>query len=572
MCDLMAGEKKGEAFECIVFLALQELGYENGKTLFWGEKPKGFSIDPDFILGQLDNPTHWILATSSGSAKNSLEKFWRNVGEMFEAKRVFVDPPKVINLVLETNLRDALRLAMSSLADSELLLEKSEYGKKLQSFIDRLLPRIPSSKQERINYFKFALNSSHEIQPYYQYFKKELKEILTKSKPEFNSLWYKIRTEERLLNYRESRNTYVRRGTAKIMILPQEMRLPLYKSILYGNQLEKLPDYFYNLGYASKTLTGFVVSDPEIIWVVKHLAIEDIEYILNKSYSARPKNWENWINILRATRIDEHQKYIEEHYKELVTSNGMFQYLLNHSPQKEYKWLFTHLMELFKLASGKRQGYGYSVLSRDVGYTTGISQGYLELSDWVNGFIEAPKAINLIPDIAKALAHRLEKIPLAQIKDMGLKIEGEYYRNLMETKIISYWLFEPLPLLIQKTLLKFGKSVQNIKKHPTFIGEYLMKATSIASPHVMRSGNTLIGWRSAYDLGKHHKTKELSGRGQALRYEFNNGVFQKRQDIKKMILVLDGTFTNNQIKALLDSGWDSIFYADEMDHFIEAII
>jgi hypothetical protein len=567
----VAGERKGEVFECLIVMALQDIGYELGRNLFWGEKPTGFSIDPDFILGSLDAPSHWLLATSSGSAKNSLEKFWRNVGELFEAKRVFSNPPLVVNLVLETNLRDALQTAMSALTDSELLLQRTDYGQTLENFIEKLGKRVPNGREDKVKFLRTKIDANVEVTRAYNIFKSTLRTSLTISKPEFNALWRMLRKEARSPCYRAARATYVRRGIAKLMVFPETTRKSLYDHILTSQRLGKLPNYLYKLDYATRTIAGSIVSDSEIQWVVKHLPAETIEYIIAQSYRARPDNWNNWISVLRDAKILLHQKYIETNYDELIKPKGMLKHLLSHAPNG-YKWLFAHLMEVFKIASGKRQGYGYSVLSRDVGYATGISQGYLELSDWVNGFIESLRATGLIADVATALSARLKQIPLATLTKIGPKVEAEYFRNLMETKVISYWLFEPLPLLIRRALLKGGKEVREVKKHPTFIGEYLNKPTQIASPHVIRSGSTLVSWRSAYDLGRHHKTKELSGRSQALRFSFCNGKFSRRNGIKRMILLLDGTFTDDQLRVLLDAGWDEVFYPDELEEFVNSIV
>ena len=88
----MAGEKKGEAFEALTYLALVGLGYVLEVNLFWGKRPVGFSFDPDFVLGSLERPTHWLMLTSTLSSKNTPEKFWRNLAELFEVKRRFDKP------------------------------------------------------------------------------------------------------------------------------------------------------------------------------------------------------------------------------------------------------------------------------------------------------------------------------------------------------------------------------------------------------------------------------------------------------------------------------------------------
>jgi hypothetical protein len=48
--------------------------------------------------------------------------------------------------------------------------------------------------------------------------------------------------------------------------------------------------------------------------------------------------------------------------------------------------------------------------------------------------------------------------------------------------------------------------------------------------------------------------------------------FIRRPGIQKMILVLDGTWKQADLNALLRAGWDEIYYPDEMDQLAKAIV
>jgi len=86
--------------------------------------------------------------------------------------------------------------------------------------------------------------------------------------------------------------------------------------------------------------------------------------------------------------------------------------------------------------------------------------------------------------------------------------------------------------------------------------------------------NTLINWQSVSDAGRDHKKKELCGRAVGLRYSWNaeQQKFIPRPGVKKLILVLDGTWRQQDLDALVRAGWDEIYYPDEMDKLAEAII
>ena len=66
----------------------------------------------------------------------------------------------------------------------------------------------------------------------------------------------------------------------------------------------------------------------------------------------------------------------------------------------------------------------------------------------------------------------------------------------------------------------------------------------------------------------------LCGKAVGLRYSWDNKKqsFVKRQGIEKMILVLDGTWSQKDIDALTYAGWDGIFYPDEIEKLKDAIV
>jgi hypothetical protein len=91
---------------------------------------------------------------------------------------------------------------------------------------------------------------------------------------------------------------------------------------------------------------------------------------------------------------------------------------------------------------------------------------------------------------------------------------------------------------------------------------------------VLRKGKTLINWQSVSDAGRDHKKKELCGRAVALRYSWDatNKKFIKRPLVEKLLLVVDGTWRREDLLALARAGWDEIFYPDEMDKLVKAIV
>jgi len=86
------------------------------------------------------------------------------------------------------------------------------------------------------------------------------------------------------------------------------------------------------------------------------------------------------------------------------------------------------------------------------------------------------------------------------------------------------------------------------------------------------ANKTLINWQSAHDSHTNDKKKELCGRAAGLRYHWNGKSFVRRPGVEKLLLLLDGTWCDEDLKALLQSGWDDVFYPDEIDKLIKAIV
>lgn len=564
----MAGEKKGDALEALTFLALETLGYKSGQDLFWGEKPAGFSIDPDFIIGSMTEPDCWIMATSTGSAKNTPEKFWRNMGELFEIRRRFSRPPTVLNLVFEAKQMKGLQCAMARISDASLMIETRPYGQVLLDFVDKRLGSLPGERQQKITHLRRLIADAAPVKAVFAAFVKDLKIAVRPRKSELSPLWELLRGEKRQPVERAARRTYVRRGIAKLMVLPADLRRKVYDHVKSGTRLTGLPPYIHSLGIVRKALVARL-TDEEVTSVINDLPVDTIEHIIKQSYLARQRHWDQWIQELRGGRTDAYQRYLEDHYAELSTPEGMLRHLNVHAAEGA-KWLFWHILEVLKSCSRARQGYGFAALSRDVGYSSGISSGYKHLADWANGTLKSQLPASMLPDVSAALARRLAGLGIKKITAVGAEIEHQTLTNLLEQKLVAYCCFEPLPLLISEALDDHAVPYQWKRKHPTLLGELMATPKFITTPVILANG-TLIHWKSAYDKGRHHKTKELAGRAPALRFAYRDGKYVRRSEVSRMVLVLDGTFTQEQISALLRSGWDQVFYPDELDQLIASI-
>ncbi len=167
---------------------------------------------------------------------------------------------------------------------------------------------------------------------------------------------------------------------------------------------------------------------------------------------------------------------------------------------------------------------------------------------------------------AFALSDFLRKIERPNRLDVNDVIDRHAYS--LWNKLLTYQDYEPLRVLVE-TACSGRVSMATAR---TVMADLVDRSVQDAGTMPMLSfRGGYIYWKSVTDSGKGHKRKELTGRAHALRYSYSDGVFQLRERAHKLFLVVDGTFDDQDLKVLQESGWDRIFYPDEMPSLVAAL-
>lgn len=171
--------------------------------------------------------------------------------------------------------------------------------------------------------------------------------------------------------------------------------------------------------------------------------------------------------------------------------------------------------------------------------------------------------------MAQALAGRLRAIGESAIAALVLRVPAELGRTLVEAKLVTYRNFEPMWMLLRMTLPDLARV-----RYPACFAERSDLGGQASKTNVAKSKKTLINWQSAHGSHTNDKKKELCGRAVALRYSWDprGKRFIPRPGVKKLILVVDGTWRQDDLDALVAAGWDEIYYPDEMDKLAAAIV
>jgi hypothetical protein len=590
----MAGEKKGKAYEAFAKVALDSLRSKGRITgdIFWDAKPKGMTIIPDLTVGEdQDHPHTVILITHSGSAKNSDMKYWRNMGELVEAKILLPKAPKVFNLAFDSIIKEKLKLAQAASFDGQLLVGDLKYGAQLQKWIQDNLSRLPKEKLEKVDFLKSEAKSDASLRGLLISFCSDLEALLKKKAPvELGQIW-SMERKRPPIGAPGARNTFVRRGLSKLLIFEDvEVAIRLFSGKVV--RAEDVPVYAYELGLASKfTARGHGIAKPADEEISNALATLGEKSARRVIAHAPIEKVAAWLTSLRnSAHMTTIRNYLTEEYESLIDPSLLLAQLeklhkipssfidpkiapLNWPPKSV--WLFEVLLEVPKLLEDDPTSYGYAQLEQDCEKLkdmpkAGDSIYRTTIPGWVHRRPGVIVPHNVLKGICRILSGQLSKVGSSEIAALlsDEKLRG-YFENIIEAKLCTYRMFEPLRLIIENSV--HGTLRQHVR---SCFGEKAGLDGQATKTTVLGKGKTLINWQSASDAGRDHKKKELCGRAVALRYSWdvNAKKFIRRPNVEKLILVVDGTWRSEDLFALARAGWDEIFYPDEMDRLVKAIV
>ena len=592
----MAGEKKGKAYEALVHIALSEL-VANKKLagpLHWNITPKGMSIEPDFLTGKdVNQPDTFLLVTYSGSAKESEKKMWRNLGELVEAKTVLAKMPRVYALTFGS-IKNELEPIQQSAFDHFVWVRKTNHAwaDDLDCFFDGCVSDFPKGKESQITYIHDALKiANSKTKSAFRELKSLLESMYKMRSEALDKMWASHRSRV-TPPAPGARNTYLRRGTSKARIFENlDDAYDLYSGKTVDSA--KFPRYIYDLGLASSiTVRGKGIAKPideEIGNAVKLLEKGTFQKVTKTLQSAKVTEYLNALrNLDRYGAITE---YVSTEFLNLSNSKKLAEILrkLHRDPgavklpgetpsswPPNSVWILPFLFDLVR-AHGSSGNYGISQLGRDVvqsgyGSPSDINSanqfgGGFGLSAWIDRKPESGFRDNLIDGVAVVFSRYIIEMGLSSARSAMLGIKDSAARSLIETKLVTYKTYEPLYELLRIQ----NSKVKKVSVSSCF-GERSSSRGRAGHTSLAAIGKTLVNWQSAHGSHTNDKKKELCGRAIGLRFHWNGKTFTRRPDVEKMILIVDGTWKQADLNALLRAGWDEIYYPDEMDQLAKAIV
>jgi hypothetical protein len=600
----MQRSSEGKTYEALVLLALELLKKDcsfDGE-IYWNVTPEGMTIEPDLVVGHDPNrPSHIFLITYSITAPKSNMKLWRNLGELAEAKTRLKTVPWVGSVTFGEGTRGDIKRLQAQSFDGQLVVDDQEYGKEIHKWISDHAYRFPRDGGERVAYIRECCLNDHAIRRLLEQLADDLGSVMQTQQTAPQVLW-QLERHRSIGPIPLCRTTYVRRGLAKLLLFSREHLTQIIGGQrLFPDSETIIPAKF--AGIVTRTLGGYRLVDAEVLNALKLLSREQVQSIFD---CPRAVGLEAVIsqakNIVALERMC---KALWEHYEDLITPEGMFQAL-----QRQYKdsmyllnpfkgntpadvWLFRLLMDVFKLFGGTMQAYGtgklvdaikkYSTDPKFISFvrkvalmefwefpksTEPIRRG---LQDYINRIPNTSFSSALLAAVSYGLAVQLATIARERFVGIHEKLIETWRSSTVEARLLTHLEFDPLKVLIVQAL--------NTKYTIEYVKGCFAEAsgnltsTLTGRTRLIRTRSCLINWQSAHDSHTNDKRKELCGRAVALRYswEARSRGFIRRPGVKKLILVLDGTWRQVDLDTLVRAGWDEVFYPDEMDKLVQAI-
>jgi hypothetical protein len=612
----MAGERKGKTYEAIfkvALLQLKEKGLLEGE-IFWNEKPATMTIEPDFTVGKdPDHPKLVFLITHSGSAKNSDMKFWRNMGELAEAKVRLPEMPRVYSVAFDSVIKEDLKKLQDAAFDGDLVVGDKDYGRRLQEWVDVHTTKLPKDAAAKVEAILDAMANRGRMDNPRSLIDElitDLKRILKSSRPELDHLWTMERNRA-VGDATSARETFLRRGVGKLLLLDRPDQADP------SGRLDKavpsdLVAALKTMGLVKDSISGPRIADAQMLWALRSLSAADLaELHLVRNTSDRLREWIASLTSLAG--VQDQLAYVATHWDELVTAAGMYRHLkmCHEDPHgmcsaavpvgSRRVWLHHLVIEWIKLSEGTRTEFGIAAFiadlasllndpdhQREVKEILGRTPEWrseetirLGIQDWQSAY-SGQRFTFLADDLARVadvLARRLSRANRPSPEQDATRVTGALVQTVLEAKLLTYRNFKPFEILLERALTRAGlKGALAVAVRACFAEAASHDGTRLdprsSGTTVMRVKHTFINWQSAHKGHTNDKRKELCGRAVGLRYSWDatKKAFVRRPSVHKLFLIVDGTWRQEDLDALVKAGWDEIFYPDEMDKLVKAIV
>jgi hypothetical protein len=590
---LLAGERSGRIYEAIVVIAIESHAPQ-GASVHWNVEVPRLMVKPDVLIGTPQAPKAIGLITRAGSRRDWHKKFWRNVGETVDVKSVF-PATRLISINLGTEPKEELVAALERVVDV-VVFPSRPVREKLEEWVASIESGAPKDADALLHYVRRELKRGpRTMQISVDNIGRESCSSLTNRTDKWAPILATTNTRSAIASVASAAwhvPPSLRRGLSKLLVFgePGDVLSQISPRGVLG---EPLGTAMADFGWAAQSIAGWRITDGEIGEVMQQFDAPTLRSVLDSCIS--PEMRLMCRDVASPTWLNSTAHFLKNSYLRLSDASTLALMLIDsHGNAKKLNiaggapsdlpgsWLYRALSCLLKAASGKKQGFGYEQLVADIralrndswaiafvkragatdedirkaGSTDSLRR---KLVDWVSGLSGEKRLVEWqVTLVAQIVSKRVLAITPGDYLKACEKFPTMMRRLTYEDRITPYAYFEPLPYLIRSTLSASGLEHRVIERLATMFSDSSPSAREVATCQVIISGAAVIHWKSASELGRDHKTKELCGRGFALRHVWTGKAIDNVADLQEFILVLDGDFTASDVEHLVRAGWDRI--------------
>jgi hypothetical protein len=499
----MASEKRGILYEAMLYRSLLSLRKKAliSANIYWNQTPFNMKIDTDITIGSsADSPSHLFLISHSTAEHNSEMKFWRNMGEIREAKVRLPSNPFVIGVLFDAKVKKNLLKIQPYAFDQFLIIEWRDYGKNIIDFSSEFSERAPQEKNDKLRFLEENINSDSGLKTSLENLENDL--LSSISQPSYSSsLWKAVReyTDKRGKGrIPASRETSLRRGLAKLLVFDE---IPAKEAII--------EDFYLDLRIGKKSLLGTRISDQDILNVLNLLNTLELTQ-LHYHYSSM-KAFSILVKPLRTIAIfDKLWNELNSKWNLMTEGSTLFKFLKSshENPIKTLDlqpseasyvipgWPVIFLITILKASFERRMAFGYSKIVNDIeklsssekyaiiASSLGNHQNAKNTSsvrssrtieyglrDWIFG--EDRDNFNLqdceLALVAEVIARRIrKKVGFTLDSNLSRLVKEYFVSDTIETKLLSHPSFQPLKKICRHFFMRRYSRMPHISGKPYY--------------------------------------------------------------------------------------------------------
>ena len=365
----MAGERAGRLYEALIASLSIAIVPLASLEISWNVDSPQLMVRPDILVGNPAKPKLIGLITRAGSRRDWHKKFWRNVGEAVDIKVTF-PATRLVSINLGTEPKEELVEALMAIVDCVVFPPRAQ-RESLEHWMGSIEPGAPTDSESLTKYVGTELKKTDaDIRRIIRAISIETYSVLSARSDIWSSVLPNLTSRASLARSAAGgwdKPPSLRRGLAKLYVFGRPAQT-LAAIGARGSLSDELGSAMAEFGWATKSIGGWRVSDPELSEVLSHFDRDTLLDVLQRC--ATPELSMMCADVASHEWLRATSEFLERNRSNLETPTRLFDLLLTTradvsklklgvAPPENLvgSWLFRSISTLLKAASGRKQGF-----------------------------------------------------------------------------------------------------------------------------------------------------------------------------------------------------------------------